>query len=215
MPSSNQWGILNIRDFKERRGKFDFVSPRMFRSRVLFFPESKMICIWEIGDFQDKLGRFTFFPYPSDPPGSDRQPWQVKIDDIFNNVVMPLNLRNRIAVYQGKVEDKIRWTVYDFDAQTITKHEVHKPENNGEYCLKHVAEMKEGVYMLSIEATKPESRYMIYNEAEKTHALRPLKTGLDDKTFEIMSMGPWLYVFEFNVDANGTQLEGPLRVISK
>jgi hypothetical protein len=30
-----------------------------------------------------------------------------------------------------------------------------------------------------------------------------------------MSMGPWLYVFEFNVDANGTQLEGPLRVISK
>lgn len=30
-----------------------------------------------------------------------------------------------------------------------------------------------------------------------------------------MSLGPWLYVFEFNVDANGTQLNAPLRVISK
>ena len=30
-----------------------------------------------------------------------------------------------------------------------------------------------------------------------------------------MSIGPWLYVFEFNVDTNGTQLNGPLRVINK
>ena len=75
LPGSNQWGILNIRDFKERRGSFEFVCPRPFRSRVTFFPESKMICIWEIGDFQEKAGRLTFLPYPSDPPGNDREPW--------------------------------------------------------------------------------------------------------------------------------------------
>lgn len=163
LPGSNQWGILNVKDFTERRGKFEFLCPRPFRSRVHFFPESKMICIWEMGDFQEKAGRLTFLPYPSEPPGSDREPWQVKIDDIFNHVVMPLNLRNRLALYAGKVEDKIRWTVYDFDARTIVKHEVNKPENNGEYCLKHVAEMREGVYLLSIEAMKPEFRYMIYD----------------------------------------------------
>lgn len=128
---------------------------------------------------------------------------------------MPLNLRNRLSLYAGKVEDKIRWTVYDFDSRTIVKHEINKPENSGEYCLKHVAEMKEGVYLLSIEAMKPEFRYMIYDDNHKGEQLKSLKTTLDDKTFEIMSLGPWLYVFEFNVDANGTQQNGPLRVISK
>jgi hypothetical protein len=113
------------------------------------------------------------------------------------------------------VEDKIRWTVYDFDARVCTKHEVNQPENTGTYCLKHVAEMKEGVYMLSIETIKREFRYMIYNEAEENQALRSMKTILDDKTFEIISLGPWLYVFEFNVTADGTHLDGPLRVISK
>jgi len=139
----------------------------------------------------------------------------VKIDDIFNVVGKPLNMRNRLAIYAGKVEDKIRWTVYDFEKRTIEKHEVAKPENNGEYCLKHVAELKDGVYMLSIEAMKPEFRYVIYDEKKKGEPLKSLKTILGENTFEIISMGPWLYVFEFNVDPNGTQLNGPLRVISK
>lgn len=183
LPGCGQWGILNIRDFTERRGKFDFICPRPFRSRVHFFPESKTICIWEIGDFQDKPGRLTFLPYPSEPPGNDREPWQIKVDDIFNHVVLPLNLRNRIALYAGKVEDKIRWTVYDFDTREVTKHEVNKPENNGEYCLKHVAELKEGTYLLSIEAMKPEFRYMIYDESKKGEQLKAFPIAFDDKTF--------------------------------
>ncbi len=81
--------------------------------------------------------------------------------------------------------------------------------------MKHVAELKEGTYLLSIEAMKPEFRYMIYDVEKKGEQLQPFKTKLDDKTFEIMSIGPWLYVFEFNVDTNGTQQNGPLRVISK
>jgi hypothetical protein len=127
LPGSGQWGILNIRDFTERRGSFSFMCPRPFRSRVTFFPESKTICIWEIGDFNEKGGRLTFLPYPSEPAGSDSPPWSVNVDDIFNHVVMPLNLRSRLALYAGKVEDKIRWTVYDFEAKSVTKHEVNKP----------------------------------------------------------------------------------------
>jgi hypothetical protein len=72
IPAKNQWGILNIRNFNERRGEFVFNCPRVLRSQIIFFPESKMISIYETGDIDTKTGRVTFMPYPSDPPGSDR-----------------------------------------------------------------------------------------------------------------------------------------------
>jgi hypothetical protein len=215
LTTTNEWGILNIKDFTERRGKFEFLKPAPFRSRVHFFPESKIICIWEMGDFQEKSGRLTFMPYPSEVGAANYENWVVQVAEIWNHSIQPLNLRNRLVIYHGKVEDKIKWTVYDFEAKTITPYEVAKPENNNEYCLKHVAELRAGVFLLSIEAMNPDLRYMVYDDARKNEPLKPFKAKLDDKTFEIMSIGPWLYVFEFNVDANGTQLNAPLRVISK
>jgi hypothetical protein len=116
---------------------------------------------------------------------------------------MPLNRSNRIAIYQGKVEKNIIWTVYDIDKRKVVKHKVDKPNVNSEYCLKHVAEMKPGEYLLSIKGIKLNEKYVIYNEANSHEPLRPLKTVLDEKTFEIMSVGPWLYVFEFNLNAKG------------
>jgi|JI6StandDraft_1071083.scaffolds.fasta_scaffold04436_14 hypothetical protein len=150
LPSSNEWGILNVKTFTERRGKFEFVCPRAFHSKVIFFPESKMICIYETGDFELKTGRLTFMSYPSDPPGSDKTPWVIPIDDVTNNIFTPLNNSNRLAVYVNKIEAKIRWTVYDLDLSSATVHEINKPENNGDYSLRHVAELKEGVFLLSI-----------------------------------------------------------------
>lgn len=64
LPSLNQWGVLDVITFEERRGEFAFVCPRFFRSRVVFFPASESICIWEIGDFNEKGGRLTFMKYP-------------------------------------------------------------------------------------------------------------------------------------------------------
>ena len=211
----NEWAILNIRDFTVRTGKFEFLNPNPFRSRVHFFPESQSICIWEMGDFQDKAGRLTFMAYPSDPTKVDEERWVVPIAEIWNHCIQPLNLKNRLTIYHGKIEEKIKWTVYDFKLKTIKVYEVNKPENSNEYCLKHVAELKEGQFLLSIEAMNPDLRYVVYDDAQKNQPLKSLKAKLDDKTFEIMSMGPWLYVFEFNVDVNGTQMNGPLRVISK
>lgn len=103
MPHSNEWGILNVRTFKERRGKFEFVCQRPFHSKVMFFPESKMICIYETGDFEVKTGKVTFIPYPSDPPGSDKEPWSLPIEDVTNNIFTQLNPKNRMAVYVNKV----------------------------------------------------------------------------------------------------------------
>jgi hypothetical protein len=64
LPSFGQWAIIDVRTFQERRGEFAYVCPRPFRSRVKFFPESKMILIIEVGDSTVKAGRFTFMPYP-------------------------------------------------------------------------------------------------------------------------------------------------------
>lgn len=154
-----------------------------------------MICIYETGDFEVKTGRLTFIPYPSDPPGADKKPWVVPIEDATNNIFTPLNHRNRLAVYVNKVEAKIKWTVYDLDEQSVLVHEINKPENNGEYSLRHVAELKEGVYLLSIEASKPDYLYMVYDVSKKEQGLVPFKTKLNDKIFEIISLGPWLYAF--------------------
>jgi hypothetical protein len=158
----NQWAILDVLTFKERHGEFIFKCQRPFRSKVVFFPESGMILINEIGDFNIKKGRFTFMPYPSLPPGNNEERfWQIDIEDIFNNLTIPLNFRNRVAVYLNKVDDKIKWTVYDFEQKTITPHEVNKPEG-GEYSLRYVNELKEGVYLLIIDAPKPEFLSMVY-----------------------------------------------------
>ena len=213
--NTNEWGILNIRDFKERRGKFEFLNPKPFRNRVHFFPESKILCVWEMGDFQDKAGRLTFMAYPSEVGAANYETWQLPIAEIWNHTIQPLNLRNRLIIYHGKIEEKIKWNVYDFEAKKIIPYEVNKPENSNEYCLKHVAELRQGVFLLSIEAMNPDLRYVVYDDSRKDQPLKSLKARLDDKTFEIISMGPWLYVFEFNVDASGTQMDGPLKVISK
>lgn len=69
--------------------------------------------------------------------------------------------------------------------------------------------------MLSIEAMTPELRYVVYDDAQKDKPLRSFKHRFEENTFEILSVGPWLYAFEFNVDANGVQHPAPLRVISK
>jgi hypothetical protein len=116
---------------------------------------------------------------------------------------MPLDRSNRVALYQAKVKNNIIWTVYDIDKRTVVKHKVAKLYVNSKYCLKHLGEMKPGEYLLSIEAMKPNEIYVIYNEANSQEPLRPLKTVLDEKTFEIMSVGLWLYIFEFNLNANG------------
>jgi len=114
-----------------------------------------MILIYELGDFGVKKGRFTFMPYPDRQPRvNDSRFWQLDIEDIFNCLVTPLNFRNRVAMYLGKVEDKIRWTVFDFDKKEVKVHEVNKPEG-GEYSLRHVAELREGVYLITCDAPKP------------------------------------------------------------
>ena len=81
-----------------------------------------------------------------------------------------------------------------------------KPEQTEDYCLKYVAEMRPNVYLLSVEAMNPNFRYVIYDERKPDQPLRPLKVVLSDNTFEIISLGNWLYVFELN---------GPLRIINK
>jgi len=45
--------------------------------------------------------------------------------------------------------------------------------------------------------------------------LRRLKAPLNDKIFEVISVGPWLYFFEYGADANGVPADSPLHVISK
>jgi hypothetical protein len=212
---TNEWAILNIRDGKERRGKFEFLKQVPFRNRVHFFPESKVICIWEMGDFQDKAGRLTFMAYPSEVGAVAYEPWVLPIPEIWNHTIQPFNLKNRLGIYHGKVEEKIKWVVYDLELRKVIPYEVNKPENTNEYCLKHVGELRTGVFVLSIEAMNPDFRYVVYDDSKKDQPLKSLKAKLSDNTFEIISMGPWLYVFEFNVDANGTQMDGPLRVISK
>jgi hypothetical protein len=91
---------------------------------------------------------------------------------------------------------------------------VNKPEG-GDYSLRHVAELREGVYLLTIDAPKPELSNMVYNENKTNEPLKHFGTTFNDKIYEVMSIGPWLYFFEYNVDANGAQLEAPLHVISK
>lgn len=76
IPTLGDWVILDVKSFKVTRGKFPFRSSSAFRSRVHFFPESKMMCIWEIGDFNDKGGRLSFLPYPP-PEGVEAKPEKV------------------------------------------------------------------------------------------------------------------------------------------
>jgi len=130
LPSLGEWIILDVKNFNVKRGKFPFKSTSPFRSRVHMFPESKMMCIWEIGDFNDKAGRLSFLPYPP-PEGVEVKPEKVvDIENIFNHVVLPLNARNRIALWEGKVEAKLKWTVIDFEKE-VKKEEIsiEKPDN--------------------------------------------------------------------------------------
>jgi len=78
--------------------------------------------------------------------------------------------------------------------KTITPHQVNKPEG-GDYSLRHVAELREGVYLLTIDAPKPEYSNMVYNENKKNEPLRSFGAKFNDKIHEVMSIGPWLYFF--------------------
>lgn len=71
------------------------------------------------------------------------------------------------------------------------------------------------MFLLSIESSKPEYLYLVHDETKATEGLVPFKTKFNDKIFEIMSLGPWLYVFEFNQDANNLSIDAPLHIISK
>jgi len=88
-----------------------------------------------------------------------------------------------LGIYHGKIDDKIKWNVYDLETRKVTNYEVNKPENTNEFCLKHVAELKPGVFLLSIEAMNPDLRYVVYDHEKKDQPLKALKTRLDDKTF--------------------------------
>jgi hypothetical protein len=71
-----------------------------------------------------------------------------------------------------------------------------------------------GKYLLT--AYNPSSNpYLIYDESKSKEALQLPKTELGNKISEIMSVGPWLYALEFNLDANGQPIKSPLRIISK
>jgi hypothetical protein len=123
MPQINEWGILDTTTFQERRGKFEFRVPRAFRSRLVFFPESMQICIYETGDFNQKEGKLTFMSYPQSHPASPPiELWQILIENTFNYTIVPLNRSNRLVIYHAKVENNINWTVYDIDKRTIVKH---------------------------------------------------------------------------------------------
>lgn len=72
------------------------------------------------------------------------------------------------------------------------------------------------MFLLSIESSKPEYLFLVYDSNSKeANTLEPFKTKLNDKIFEIISQGPWIYAFEHSTDANGVNQEAPLHVISK
>lgn len=211
LPATDEWAIIDCNTFKETRGTFKFRNKSAFKARVLFFPESKRMAIYEIGDFNDKPGKFTFMSYPPDI----KDAWEVPIPDSFNYTIEPLNLRNRVVVFNGKVDDKIRWTIHDLDKRETKDHSVNKPGDGNEYCLKGVNELKHGHYLLQIEAQNPELRYMVYEEENTETPLRKFKTQLSDKVYGCLGIGGWLYVLEFEVDKEGVSQSAPLRVISK
>lgn len=216
-PAQGEWIMFNIKSPKELKvGKFPFRHVSPFRARVTFFPDSKSIAIWEIGDYQTTDARFTFLPYPPPEVVTDLKDfYTVEVANLFNNQVLALNGKDRLVYFAGKVEDKIRFNVIDIPAKKDTKHEIEKPENGAEYCLKHVAELKKGVYLLSIQAMKPENRYVVYDETQPGKPLRSFKTQLTDDVDTIISLGPWLYVLEFKVDGQGQPIENDLTAFSK
>jgi hypothetical protein len=91
---------------------------------------------------------------------------------------------------------------------------VNKPGDGSEYCFKGLCEMRDGVYLMSIEAANADLRYLVYDENSQEPP-RKLKVPLSDKVYDIMAVGGWIYVLEFEVDANGNPQDAPLKVISK
>jgi hypothetical protein len=164
-PEKGEWIIFNSRQPKEpmKTGKFPFRSPSAFRARVHFFPESSSICIWEVGNFEQPSGQFSFLAYPPPANVTEKDLYVVKEENVFNHLVLPLNFKDRLTYFQGKVDDKIRWKVVDFHEKKLIPYEINKPENGAEYSLKHVAEMRPGVFLLSIEAMNPALRYVVYD----------------------------------------------------
>jgi hypothetical protein len=55
---------------------------------------------------------------------------------------------------------------------------------------------------------------MVYDENKKDEPMRRLKAPMNDKIFEVMSVGPWLYFFEYASD-NNVPIDSPLHVINK
>ena len=55
----------------------------------------------------------------------------------------------------------------------------------------------------------------MYDQNNPTQGLVPFKTKLNEKIFELVSLGPWIYAFEYNVDDKGVNQMAPLRIISK
>jgi len=53
-----------------------------------------------------------------------------------NYLIRPLNFRNRVVLFHNKVDDRIKWTVFDLDKKEAKVHEVNKPEGGGEYNLR-------------------------------------------------------------------------------
>lgn len=212
LPEEGSWVILNSCTFADEKGKFPFLDQEPANSKVLFFPESKMLGIWEIGPHKKKEGSITFIPYPK--IGSEKKPYTVKNIGFYNTEVQQLNNRNLVAYFDPKSEGKIKWNTINIETEKETEFEVNKPDN-GEYNLKQVIEISPNVFLLEIDCSKAQSRYMVYNHNEQGKPLRPIKLTLSESVNCVHSIGSWLYFIESNVTAEGVREPNNIAVVSK
>jgi hypothetical protein len=100
LPESGEWVIINSSSFAEEKGKFNFLNQSPTNSHLLFFPDSKMIGIWEVGAHKKKEGRLTFLPYPTTESG--KAPWVINEIGFYNSVIHQVNNRNLVALFDPK-----------------------------------------------------------------------------------------------------------------
>ncbi len=108
-------------------GAFEFRDQSEFSSKLFFFPESDYICIYETRNANDKTGVLNFAKYPAATDAKLNVAWRVELENCFNFECYPLNLKDRLVLFNGTIGTDISWKVYDLISRKVEDYSVKKP----------------------------------------------------------------------------------------
>lgn len=188
VPEADEWVVLNVFTYEVKRGSWKYITPKVTQVKLVSLPSSRTLVIWET---DHEISKTSFVQYPVGTNFTTK--WSVE-ESIGNSNMVSLNDSSRVAIYQrGNCGNELAWKVYDLGATTVAENRVSANFTKGWTSLFSIIELQQDRYLLSIEAERGETLFMVYGASDKL--LRQLKVPLASSIFQVVRAENWLYAF--------------------